>query len=73
MQHGEEADLAVTMLARPADLLLGENGLLDQTRGTALALTAITVTHGESASTSPEQATQPSTRSSSTPSRSSRT
>lgn len=53
------AAVAATVLARPADLLLGENGLLGQTRDTALALTAITVTHGESASTSPEQAAQP--------------
>lgn len=53
------AALAVTVLAHPADLLLGENRLLGQIRNTAPALTAITVTHGESASTSPEQAAQP--------------
>ncbi|GAA1438988.1 type IV secretion system protein [Nocardiopsis tropica] len=51
--------LAATVLARPADLLLGEAGLLMHTRDTAMALTSVTLTHGESASTDPAQAAEP--------------
>ncbi|WP_159942555.1 type IV secretion system protein [Nocardiopsis sp. FR6] len=51
--------LAATVLARPADLLLGENGLLMHTRDTAMALTSVTLTHGELASTDPTQAAEP--------------
>lgn len=55
--------LAATVLARPADLLLGEDGLLMHTRDTAMALTSVTLTQGESASTNPEQAAEPLTNS----------
>jgi hypothetical protein len=51
--------VAVTVLARPAEVLLSEDGLLGQTRDTAMALTSITVTKGEDASADPEQAAQP--------------
>jgi hypothetical protein len=51
--------LAATVLARPADLLLGEDGLLMHTRDTAMALTSVTLTHGESVSTDPAQAAEP--------------
>ncbi len=47
------------MLARPADLLLGDQGLLQHTRDTALTLTSLTATQGESASTDAEQAAKP--------------
>ncbi|GAA1095288.1 type IV secretion system protein [Nocardiopsis metallicus] len=51
--------LAATVLARPADLLLGEDGMLMHTRDTAMALTSVTLTYGESSSTDPEQAAEP--------------
>ncbi|MEU0489991.1 type IV secretion system protein [Nocardiopsis sp. NPDC006139] len=51
--------LAATVLARPADLLLGEDGLLMHTRDTAMALTSVTLTHGETVSTEPAQAAEP--------------
>ncbi len=51
--------LAATVLARPADLLLGEDGLLMHTRDTAMALTSVTLTHGASVSTDPAQAAEP--------------
>ncbi|GAA4898857.1 hypothetical protein [Streptomonospora salina] len=51
--------LAVTVLARPADLLLGEDGLLLHTRDTAMVLTSLAVSQGESASPEPEQAAAP--------------
>lgn len=51
--------LAATVLARPADLLLGDDGMLMHTRDTAMALTSVTLTHGESSSTDPAQAAEP--------------
>ncbi|MFV2198873.1 type IV secretion system protein [Nocardiopsis sp. LOL_012] len=51
--------LATTVLADPAEVLLGEDGMLMHTRDTAMALTSVTLTHGTSASTDPHQAAQP--------------
>ncbi|WP_028649010.1 type IV secretion system protein [Nocardiopsis sp. CNT312] len=51
--------LATTVLAHPADVLLGEDGMLMHTRDTAMALTSVTVTQGASVSSDPQQAAQP--------------
>jgi hypothetical protein len=50
---------AATLLATPATLLLGDNGLLGQTRDTAMSLAAITATGGTTDSQSPAQAAGP--------------
>jgi hypothetical protein len=51
--------LAATLLASPANLLLGNGGLLGQTRDTAMSLASITATGGASDSQSPGQAAAP--------------
>ena len=51
--------LAGTLLASPASMLLGSNGLLGQTRDTAMSLASITATGGATDSESPAQAAGP--------------
>jgi TrbL/VirB6 plasmid conjugal transfer protein len=51
--------LAGTLLASPASLLLGNGGLLGQTRDTAMSLASITATGGATDTESPGQAAAP--------------
>jgi len=53
------AAVAASVLAQPADLLMGNDGVLGKTRDTSMALASITATTGSSDAQQPDKVAQP--------------